>query len=216
MQKASARPSNELCVVGVVGRIEPEKGQLDFVRAARLVNRELPGCRFVVIGAPILSRTDTYLRQTVEESRDLPMTFAGWQSDISQALCDLDLLVVPSVSYEATPRVIIEAFSAGTPVLAFSSGGIPELIQDGRTGFLVNTRSPQALATRMLEVLGQHELLSKVARNARRKWATDLSLQAYQERVCDIVLEIANTTRPRGGKLVRTHDPFELSFLNSS
>lgn len=190
IKNPAPQPSDEPPIVGVIGRIEPEKGQLDFVRAARLVNRELPSCRFVVIGAPMLSRNDTYVREIVEKSRDLPITFAGWKSDISQVLRELDLLVVPSLPYDAAPRVIIEAFSAGVPVLAFSSGGIPELIQDGQTGFLVDMRSPEALAARILEVLGNCKLLSNVAQNGRRKWVTNFRIHLYQRQVCSIILDM--------------------------
>jgi len=194
MRTAPRPHSKRIPRVGVVGRIEPEKGQLAFVRAARLVYRELPSCHFVVVGAPLLSKSDIYLRQIIEESRGLPITFAGWQSDISCALRDLDVLVVPSLSYDATPRIVMEAFSAGTPVVAFSSGGIPELIENGRTGFLVNTRSPEALARCVLRVLrATDEAVSDVVGNARRKWHADFHIETYQERVCKIVSDTALT-----------------------
>lgn len=182
------RPPSRVPVIGVVGRIEPEKGQLEFVRAVRLVHSKLPNSRFVVVGAPLLSKSDIYLRQTVEESTGLPITFTAWQDDITSVLHDLDILVVPSCSYDATPRIVMEAFSAGTPVVAFSSGGIPELIEDGRTGFLVNTRSPEALAHRILQVLHASENIRvEVATNARSKWDTDFRIEHYRERICEIV-----------------------------
>ncbi len=203
MEKPSRLQRGRVPVIGVIGRIEPEKGQLDFVRAARLVHDRFPGSRFVVIGAKLLSETDAYLRQTVEESRGLPITFTGWQADISQSLCELDLLVVPSL-YDATPRVVVEAFSAGVPVLAFSSGGIPELIENGRTGFLVNTRSPEALANRLLEILARDgNLLSEIARNARQKWVADFRVETYQERVCDIITETARRFPKSAGRFSR-------------
>lgn len=176
--------------IGVIGRIEPEKGQLEFMRAARLVHEERPSCRFVVIGAPMLGNSDRYFRETVTESRGLPVTFTGWRNDISNLFRELDLLVAPSAAHDATPRVVMEAFSAGVPVLAFSSGGIPELITDGHSGFLVQTQSPRALANRILEVLrSKDELLGSVVRNARQRWVEDFNLDVYQQRVCKIVAE---------------------------
>ena len=67
-------------------------------------------------------------------------------------LADLDLLVVPSISAEATTRVILEAFSAGVPVVAYSIGGIPEIIRESRNGFLVPECEPRALARKIQEV----------------------------------------------------------------
>ena len=75
-------------------------------------------------------------------------------------------------------------------MLAYSTGGIPELIEDGRTGFLVNMRSPEALASRILEVLRTGtEHLSDIARNARDKWLADYRVETYQQQVCGIISE---------------------------
>ncbi|MGH9581342.1 MAG: glycosyltransferase family 4 protein, partial [Bryobacteraceae bacterium] len=132
---ASFRLPDRLRRIGVIGRIEPEKGQMEFIRAARLVSREFRDCQFFVIGAPMFSST-AYYERVVAESQGLPVKFAGWRDDIPQVFSDLDLLVVPSTPVEATARVILEAYTAGVPVVAFPSGGIPEIVKDGKTGFL--------------------------------------------------------------------------------
>jgi glycosyltransferase involved in cell wall biosynthesis len=180
-------------VIGVIGRIEPGKGQVEFVKAARLIHRIWPSSRFVLIGAPMLDNGNSaYLHNTMEESRGVPVIFAGWQSDIREALAHLDLLVVPSLAPEATPRVIMEAFSAGVPVVAFATGGIPELIEDGRTGFLVHGRSPEVLAHRILEVLQNRDgLLNSVVRDARSKWTADFRIEMYRQRICDVIARFA-------------------------
>jgi glycosyltransferase involved in cell wall biosynthesis len=182
----------QIPVIGVIGRIEPEKGQLEFVRAARLLYGACPS-RFVVVGAATPGNGDSYYRRTQEESRSLPITFTGWQDDIAGMLRELDLLVVPSLAHEATPRVIMEAFSAGVPVVAFPAGGVPELIEDGRTGFLVKTRTPEALAARMLEVItSDNGLRANVVRAARRRWAVEFRVDIYQRRMCKIIEQSAN------------------------
>ncbi len=176
--------------VGVIGRIEPEKGQLDFVRAARIVHRVLPNVKFLVVGAPLLSNSQAYYRQTLAESRELPVTFTGWQDGISSILNRLDLLVVPSLSFEATPRVVVEAFSACLPVLAYASGGVPEIIQDGRTGLLVPAPSPEALAGRILDVLQEKgESIAQIIANARRAWDEKFRIDRFQRQVCDKMIQ---------------------------
>ena len=72
------------------------------------------------------------------------MEFAGWVDDIYACMAQLDLLLVPSAGHEATTRVILEAFAAGLPVIAFASGGIPEVVEDGVTGLLANTAEHMA------------------------------------------------------------------------
>jgi glycosyltransferase involved in cell wall biosynthesis len=180
--------------VGIIGRIDPEKGQLDFVRAARTVVRRFPDLRFHVIGSPQLS-PERYACQVLKESEGGFVRFHGWRRDISKVLRSLDLLVVSSPYTEATPRVILEAFSAGVPVLAYALGGIPEIIEDDVTGFL-SAPTPEALAKRMIEILETNEvILHDVAQRARFMWEERFRIDQWRASVCDCV---TNALRPNG------------------
>jgi glycosyltransferase involved in cell wall biosynthesis len=169
--------------IGVIGRISPEKGQADFLRAARMLHQALPHCRFVICGAPLFSDPAAMLYRAELEalSKGLPVEFAGWQEDVDGVLASLDLLVVPSAPVDATPRVILEAFAGGVPVLAFASGGIPEIVEHDVTGFLVEERSPRALASAIHGLLGEPCLMREVAERALAKARGELSLARYQE-----------------------------------
>ncbi|MCW5977804.1 MAG: glycosyltransferase family 4 protein [Bryobacteraceae bacterium] len=169
-------------VIGVLGRIAPEKGQLEFVRAARLIAAEMPECRYVVIGSANMA-DPAYEREVRAAARALPVEFTGWRDDIAQALATIDVLAVPSTGEEALGRVVIEAFSAGVPVVAFASGGIPELIEDGKTGFLAHPRTAEALASRLLETARNPARLEAVAQNARSAWESNFTLALYRERM---------------------------------
>ena len=124
--------------VGCIGRIAPEKGQLEFVQAATLIHREMPACRFVVYGSPLFGDS-RYAEEVKARAHGLPLDFAGWCDNAYDALAKLDVLLVPSGPNEATTRVIPEAFAAGVPVVALRGGGIPEVIDHGRTGYLADT-----------------------------------------------------------------------------
>src|SRR6185369_10392798 len=78
--------------IGVIGRVEPEKGQMEFVSAARIVWMEFGNCRFVVAGAPLFSGPE-YFERVKAASRGLPVEFSGWQDDIGATFSQLDLLV---------------------------------------------------------------------------------------------------------------------------
>jgi glycosyltransferase involved in cell wall biosynthesis len=174
--------------IGVIGRIDPEKGQLDFVHAARLLIRQFPDCSFSVIGAPSFS-SNRYFDEVVRASHDLPIHFTGWRNDIANVFAGLDLLVVPSNPVDATPRVLFEAFAARVPVVAFASGGIPEIVDNGVTGFLADPGTPQALASRIADVLYMDEdLLCSVIDRAYKSWLTNYTLDAYQQRVSDLLI----------------------------
>lgn len=184
--------------IGLIGRIEPEKGQVEFVEAARLLLQTHPACRFVAVGAPLFSGT-RYLDRVLELSRGLPVEFPGWQPDIASVLTSLDLLAVPSASIEAMPRVILEAFAAGVPVVAFPSGGIPEIVRDGYNGFLTSRSTAEALAERMSFVLQLDATLRQsVITNARNCWQTRHSLERFRRDVCNFIA-LALTSRRGAG-----------------
>ena len=173
--------------VGVIGRVEPEKGQLQFVEAVRALVAEFPMSRFSVIGAPLFSGPQ-YLDRVKAASRGLPVELLGWQDDIGAAFSKLDLLVVPSSDSDSTPRGILEAFAAGIPVVAFPSGGIPELVADGETGFLAEAPSAAALAARIRSVLLMDpRAVEGVANRARAAWRERYTLDRYQQEVIEAI-----------------------------
>jgi glycosyltransferase involved in cell wall biosynthesis len=186
----AARSRNGSPVIGCIGRIAPEKGQLEFVAAARRIHSAIPNSRFVVTGGPLFNgNAAPYYRQVIETSRGLPIEFQGWTTNVSSALANLDLLLVPSHSFEATTRVIPEAFAAGVPVVAFASGGIPEVVDHGRTGLLV--RSVDEMAHCAIELLsGDFARLCTITRAARESWRTRFTPECFELRLLR-ALEIA-------------------------
>jgi len=180
--------------IGVIGRVEPEKGQMEFVKAARLLLRNFPECRFVVVGAPLFGDS-RYLDRVREASRGLPIHFLGWRGDVPAVLSTLDVLVVPSGSLDSAPRVILEAFAAGVPVVAFPSGGIPEIVRDGSNGFLTAASTPEALAERISAVLRLDQRSRQlIVGNARACWRDRHSLGVYRRQVSDFIASAVGWT----------------------
>jgi glycosyltransferase involved in cell wall biosynthesis len=178
--------------IGVIGRVEPEKGQMEFVSAARILASEFSNCRFLVAGAPLFSGPE-YLERVKEASRNLPFEFLGWQDDIGAVFSQLDLLVVPSSDIDSTPRVVIEAFSGGIPVIAFPSGGIPEILEDQKTGFLAERATPAALAARIASVLRMGlRPLREVAGRAKATWKEKYTLARFQEEVGEAIVHASS------------------------
>jgi glycosyltransferase involved in cell wall biosynthesis len=173
--------------IGVIGRISPEKGQAEFLRAARLLYPDFPHGKFLICGGPLFSSASAlrYSAELESLAEDLPVEFTGWQQDIDSVLSTLDLLVVPSAPIDATPRVILEAFAAGVPVIAFASGGIPEIVEHNVTGFLVEQRSHEALAAAMRQCLREPGRLREVAACARLKAGSEFSLERYRQQMLE-------------------------------
>jgi glycosyltransferase involved in cell wall biosynthesis len=169
--------------IGIIGRIAPMKGQTDFLRAAAILQRAKPdggsgAFRFIVCGSRMFS-AERYVSEVHRLAEGLPVDFTGWREDIGEVLRELDLLLVPSTSAEATTRVILEAFSAGVPVVAYPVGGIPEIVRDGENGFLARQRSPEALAERVKEAMAAD--LDLIARRARIEWERRFTLKRYRD-----------------------------------
>ena len=182
--------------IGLIGRISPEKGQAEFLQAAALLASEFPAARFVICGAPIIP-AGKYFDLVNELARGLPVEFLGWRDDISAVLAEFDLLIVPSHD-EGMGRVVVEAFSAGVPVVAFAAGGIPEVITDGQTGFLVQGVTPEALAARIREVmLSDAEDVRRVATNARKAWEGSYTVAKYQSRITDLMEQVVSAWRAK-------------------
>ena len=168
--------------VGVIGRVEEDKGQCDFVEAAR----EFPEARFAVIGVPLFAGAE-YFERVRAAAAGLAVEFPGWCEDVAGALAGLDVLAVPSFERDPNPRVILEAFSAGVPVVAYPSAGIAEVIEDGVTGYLTRGRGAEALAARLGEVLRDEAGRKEVARRARAEWARRFRVERYGAEVVGVI-----------------------------
>lgn len=170
--------------IGLIGRIAPEKGQLAFIEAARLC----PGIQFLLYGSARAADSD-YERDVQEEASKAGVEIRGWVANPSDAYRELDIVAVPSISPDAAPRVVLEALSAGKPIVAFPSGGIPEFIQNGKTGILTASGTPEALAVAIRSLASDPELRAELSQNARRDWEQRFQLARYQREILDFLQE---------------------------
>ena len=181
--RASSQPA-----IGLIGRIAPEKGQREFLEAAAAIHRAVPACRFFIYGSQLFSdaaalRYDAEVRAAAAA---LPVEFPGWAPDVYAALASLDLLLVPSAAHEATTRVILESFAAGVPVIAFRSGGIPEVIDHGVDGLLAGSTAEMArLAIDLLT--GDPARLRSISAAARESWRRRFTLERYRRQVLEVI-----------------------------
>jgi glycosyltransferase involved in cell wall biosynthesis len=189
-----ARPwPNGPRTIGILGRISPEKGHLDFIDAARHLSSIYPRLRFAVFGAALFAGA-VYERQVRASAAGLPVDFHGWTEKVSDALHAIDVLAVPSGPAEGATRVIMEAFSAGTPVVAYPSGGIPELVRHGETGLLTAARTSASLAATLQTLLNDPTLMARRAGQGRREWEQRVRLERCQRDLGDFIAEAGATT----------------------
>jgi len=151
-RQCGLRPEHK--VIGVIGRLSPEKGQAIFLRALEKVLQSAPGVRALIVG----DGQDRPMLEALCRERGLSdhVAFLGHQERIADYYQVLDLLVLPSLS-EGLPNTVLEAMSFGIPVIATAVGGVREIIEDGN-GVVVEPGDPEALADRMIELLGDDAL----------------------------------------------------------
>ena len=161
-------------IIGAAGRLSPEKGFEQLVKAAMHVK----DAGFIVFGEGPLRESLT--RQI--EASDLRDRFilAGFHADASKYFGHFDVLALPSYT-EGLPVVILEAMAAGVPVVATRVGGVPEVVADGRTGYLVAPGDASALAQKISEVLGDGERRKAMGEQARRAIQSAFSCRTQAE-----------------------------------
>lgn len=174
-------------VVGTVGRLHPIKGQDTFILAAHQVVKERGDVQFVIAGednSPGRS-WEAHLRALVE-SLGLAdrVHFTGFRRDVPQLISAMDCFVLAS-NVDAIPRGTQEAMACGRPVVATMSGGNAELIEDGKTGYLVPVRDPEAIAQRLLELLADPALRQSMGQAARAWAEAHFAREVHAQRVTE-------------------------------
>ncbi|HEX8323490.1 MAG TPA: glycosyltransferase family 4 protein [Tepidisphaeraceae bacterium] len=176
-------------VVGLVGRIASWKGQHVFIEAAARVRRRFPNARFRIIGAALFGEDD-YERQlhaTVDALglKDV-VEFAGFRADVEAAIAELDLLVHASTTGEPFGQVIIEGMAAAKAVVATRGGGVPEIVLDGETGFLVPMGDAAAMADAIEALLSDPARREFMGLRGRSHVHTHFTIDRVAQNVCRV------------------------------
>jgi glycosyltransferase involved in cell wall biosynthesis len=152
-------PGSQL--VGVVARLEPEKGHQTLLDAWPHVLRRVPDAYLLIVGEG--SRRDFLEGQAAANRVAHRVVFTGRRDDIPAVTAALDVAVLPS-HREAQGLSILEAMALSRPVVASDVGGIPEMIEDGVTGLLVEHDRPELLAAAIVRLLTDHAFADTIAR----------------------------------------------------
>ncbi|MCA1688488.1 MAG: glycosyltransferase family 4 protein [Actinobacteria bacterium] len=174
-------------LVGVVSRLQPEKGVANFLKAAARVAPRFPEAHFVIAG-------DGPLRQelvALAEDLDLGsrVHFLGFRSDASALMGSLDVVVVPSLT-EGSPLVTLEAMAAGVPVVASAVGGVPDQVRHDKEGLLVSPGDTEAMADALLDLLRNPARARSLGEAGRQRAASEFSHAAMVRRIEDVYRDV--------------------------
>ena len=169
-------------IVTLVGRLDPAKGQRELLAAAPAVLAGAPATRFVFVGGehePHLEYAARLRREGEQGQLADAVRFLGHRDDAFEIIAGSDVVVVPTVVYRGFGResfslVALEAMAAGTPVVGYADGGLPEVLAD--CGRLVPPGDRRALADAIAELLGDPAVRERLARCGRDRAAREFSV----------------------------------------
>jgi glycosyltransferase involved in cell wall biosynthesis len=182
-------------VVGNVAALVPHKGQHHLIEAAALVVRAVPDARFVIVG-------DGELRASLEKQiRDKHLErhvlLAGFRTDVIALTKGFDVFAMSSVS-EGMCTALVDAMAASKPAVCTAAGGIPEVMVDGRTGFLVAARDHRAMAGRLVMLLNDETLRTRMGRAALQRARDAFTVERMVAGTLAAYERLAGTRRARG------------------
>lgn len=175
-------------IVGYIGRLSGEKGVMNFIDAIPEIIKERDDLGFLIGGdGQLQDKIETYISK---ENLNAKVKLAGWISydELPDYLNELQLLVLPSYT-EGLPNIMLEAMACGTPVLATPVGSIPDVIKNGKTGFIMRNNSPECIAENVERALN-HQNLDVIVKNARELVEKEFIYEAAVMRYRKILEEI--------------------------
>jgi glycosyltransferase involved in cell wall biosynthesis len=184
-------------LVGLVANLRGSKGHRFFLEAARQVLREAPSARFLVVGGGV--GFDDIRRRIEEMALGAEVRMLGFRRDIPEVMAALDVLVLPSIKSEATSQVILQALAVGTPVVATTVGGSPEVIRDGVTGRLVPPADGVALAGAIVDLLRDPGGARAMASTGQAEVRASQSIDAVMGRTTAVYRDVLDRSRRRAG-----------------
>lgn len=151
-------------VVLNVGRLDLVKGVNYLLEAAKKITEEYDNVRFVIVGDGYFM--DEY-KKYCEPFKDR-VVFTGFRDDVPDIMKLADIFMLPSLS-EGAANAVMEASSSGLPVIASAVGEIPRIIEDGKTGFLVQPRDSNAIADRLRTLITDEKLRQEMGQRGRER-----------------------------------------------
>lgn len=173
--------------VGIIANLVPVKGHMDFLEMARLLEDQDMGAEYWIVGGDV--HRLGLQRQLEQRAQELGLRervrFLGHRPDVPEVLRSMDV-VVSAAEREAFGRCLIEAMACQIPVVGTRVDGVPEVIDDGITGFLAEPNNPADLAGKVRVLLLDSRLRAKMGKAGRRRVEMSFSDAQHARRIVEI------------------------------
>lgn len=148
----------------MVSRILKQKGVREYLEAAKMVKEKYPEAKFLYVGAEDKTQLAFNLDEVKEKYLDSGIVeYCGESNDVPSYLAKCTVFVLPSYYREGIPRTLLEALSMGRPIITTDTIGCRETVQEGKNGFLVPIKNPEALAEKMIYMIENRKILEKMS-----------------------------------------------------
>lgn len=158
----------DVFLVGNIGRLSKQKGMEYFIQSIPKVIKRYPHVHFYIVGS---GEDEEKLK---EMSKDLPITFMGYRSDIQNLMSQLDLVVLSSI-WEGFPLTPIEAFSVGKTIVATGVDGTVEIVKNGVNGLLVKAKDTDDLSDKIIWMIEHPEEKKHMELKAKETYEDNFS-----------------------------------------
>jgi len=193
-----ALPAGQAPVIGLVGRLEPEKGHRCFLKAAQILLQQHGDCRFQIVGEGSLQQDlRDYASQLGIAGQ---VEFLGLRDDIPDLLTRMSVVTQPSLS-EAFSLSLVEAMSMGKPCVASNIGGIREILIDRQNGLLVEPGQPGVLAAGIAWLLEHPGEAGRMGEEAARTAAERFDARVMTEQLTRLYAECVQKKRSQPGNI---------------
>ena len=179
-------PLHDIPTALFVGRINAWKGHETYVHAAKVLHAQLPAAVFRIVGGPVVGQNEV-MDALIEEIHQIDperrwLIWDGERPEARSAMKAAWLVAVPSLKPDPLPNVVLEAMAEGRAVVASRIGGIPEMVDDGITGRLVEAGNVHELAQGMAWLLADGGLATRVGQAGRARAERNFSRRAFRSR----------------------------------
>lgn len=184
-KKELGLPEDQL-IIGMIGRINPWKGQLFFLEIAEQLCKKYPNIHFALVGDPFNgyeSILEDILDKIKTSGLEQRVSYLGFRSDVPKVLQAYDIFVLPSILPDPLPTVILEAMASGKPVVATKPGGSEEMLIDSKTGFLIPMANVSLGVEAIEKLISNPDLLKSFGDSGRARVLAEFSLEAFEEKI---------------------------------
>ena len=174
-------------LLGCVGALSPDKGQEWVIRALAELRKKFPSTKLLLAGdGPCRERLERLAREVGVADG---VIFAGFVSDVDRVYSALDVFLLPSL-FEALSNSLMSAMAYGIPSIAFKQGGPAEIIEDGKSGLLVEPGNVESLSAAIAKILDEAAVGSSIAAKGRQRIQQDFSAN----KMLDGIIGVYETT----------------------